>query len=103
MSCGRRNTRPWEHELALVCLTTWFITQTKLEWREKYPRDPELAKELGVDRLPALSTANIREMLRAVIPLPQLTREYATKLVIEHLVNRTRSRKSRLKSSGSEM
>jgi len=90
----------WEHELALVCLATWFITQTKLEWREKHPRDPELSKELGVDQLPALSTANIRELLRAVIPLPQLSREAATDLVVEHLVNRARSRKSRLKSSG---
>ena len=90
----------WEHELALVCLATWFITQTKLEWRQQHPRDPEMAKELGVDQLPALSTANIRELLRAVIPLPQLTREAATDLVVEHLVNRARSRRSRLKSSG---
>jgi len=90
----------WEHELALVCLATWFITQTKLDWREKHPRDLELAKEMEVEQLPALSTANIRELLRAVMPLPQLTREAATDLVVEHLVNRARSRKSRLKSSG---
>ncbi len=90
----------WEHQLALTCLATWFITQTKLEWIEKYPRDPEVAKELGLDQLPALSTANIRELLRAVMPLPQLTREAATELVVEQLVNRARARKSRLKSSG---
>jgi hypothetical protein len=36
----------------------------------------------------------------AVIPLPQLTVERATELVVEHLVNRARSRKSRLKDLG---
>jgi SRSO17 transposase len=90
----------WEHELALVCLATWFMTQTKLEWRERHPRDPELARELGVDNLAALSMANTRELLRAAIPLPQMTIEGATNLVIEHLINRTRSRKSRLKTLG---
>ena len=88
----------WEHHLALTILALWFITQTKLEWREKYHRDPELQKQLEVDLLPALSIANIRELLRAVMPLPQLTPEYATQLVVEHFINRTRSRKSRMKA-----
>ena len=90
----------WEHHLALVCLGAWFITQTRLEWREQSPRDPELTKQLGVDQLPALSVANVRELLRAVMPLPHLTVEYATEWVVEHLVNRSRSRKSRIKSLG---
>ena len=42
-----RAASAWEHELALICLATWFITQTKLEWREQYPRDPALTAELG--------------------------------------------------------
>lgn len=90
----------WEHELALVCLATWFMTQTKLDWREHSPLDPELARELGVEELPELSLANLRELLRAARPLPQLSVDGATDLVVEHLVNRTRSRKSRLKSLG---
>jgi len=90
----------WEHQLALSCLTTWFIAQTKLDWRKEHPRDPELGKELGLDQLPPLSMANVRELLRAVMPLPQLTVERATDLVVEHLVNRARSRKSRLKKMG---
>jgi hypothetical protein len=44
--------------------------------------------------------ANARELLRAAMPLPQLTVEAATDLVIKHLFNRTRSRKSRLKILG---
>jgi SRSO17 transposase len=88
----------WEHHLALTILATWFIAQTKLEWREQYPRDPELQKQLQTEMWPALSMANLRELLRAVMPLPQLTPEYATQLVVEHLVNRTRARKSRMKA-----
>lgn len=90
----------WEHHLALTCLATWFITQTKLDWRTRYRRDGQLSKELGVERLPDLSMANVRDLLRAVMPLPQLTVEYATELVVEHLVNRARSRKSRMKTMG---
>jgi SRSO17 transposase len=90
----------WEHQLALSCLASWFIAQTKLDWRNEHPRDPGLGQELGIDHLPALSMANVRELLRATMPLPQLTLEKATDLVVGHLVNRARSRKSRLKSLG---
>ena len=76
----------------------WFVAQTKLAWAQAYPRDPELARELAVEVLPALSTANVREVLKAVLPVPQLTIEQATALVITHLVNRARSTSSRLKS-----
>ncbi|MEW6207793.1 MAG: IS701 family transposase [Acidobacteriota bacterium] len=88
----------WEHHLALTILATWFVAQTKLEWREKYKREEELKQELGTSELPALSTANIRELLKAVMPLPQLSVEAATKLVVDRLVNRARSRKSRMKA-----
>jgi hypothetical protein len=53
---------------------------------------------LAVEVLPALSTANVRELLKAVFPLPQLTLEQATDLVIMHLVKRARSTSSRLQS-----
>jgi hypothetical protein len=88
----------WMHHLALTILALWFVTQTKIEWAEKYARDPTLLQQLEVDVLPALSTANVRTLLRAAMPLPQLTPETANALVAEHLVNRTRSRKSRMKS-----
>lgn len=88
----------WMHHLALTILATWFVAQTKLEWGEQSARDPALAQQLGVDVLPTLSMANVRTLLRAVMPLPQLTPEAATALVVKHLVNRTRSRKSRMKS-----
>ena len=57
-----------------------------------------IERQLAVEVLPALSTANVRELLKAALPLPQLTPDRATKLVLTHLVNRARSTSSRLKS-----
>ena len=90
--------RAGEHHLALTAASLWFVAQTKLAWAQAYPHDPELARQLAVEVLPALSTANVRELLKAAFPLPQLTLEQATDLVIMHLVNRARSTSSRLKS-----
>lgn len=92
-----RKYRAWKHHLSLTILASWFIAQAKNEWALTHQRDPELPKALGVDELPALSMANLRELLRAVMPLKQLTVEQATEQVITHLTNRVRSRKSRLK------
>lgn len=89
--------RGWEHHLALVILATWFVAQLKWDWAQMYTRDPALAQQFEVDGLPTLSMANIRTLLRAAMPLPQPTPEEAVALVVTHLVNRTRSRKSRLK------
>jgi hypothetical protein len=87
----------WEHHLALTVLASWFVAQTQFEWARDYPRDPKLLQHLGIDQLPALSVANVRLLLRAVMPLQRLSVKQATDLAIEHLLNRTRSRKSRLK------
>jgi len=89
--------RAWEHHLALTALALWFVAQTKLAWAQAYARDPDLARQLEVKLLPALSTANVRELLKAVLPVPQLTPQQATELVITHLVNRARSTSSRLR------
>ena len=87
--------RAWEHHLTLTALALWFVAQTKMEWAQSYERDSELAEQLALEALPALSTANVRE---AVLPLPQLTLEQATGQVVIHLVNRARSTSSRLRS-----
>ena len=87
----------WQHQLALTVLATWFIAETKLDWARQAVRDPTLARQFEVEVLPMLSVANVREMLRAAMPLPQLTPEQATSLVVRHLVNRTRAKKSRIK------
>jgi SRSO17 transposase len=87
----------WEHHTALTACALWFIAIVKLKWAKDCQRDPELAQQLELEALPALSTANVREMLRAVMPLPQLSPEEAQAQVIKHLVNRSRSTASRLR------
>jgi SRSO17 transposase len=87
----------WEHHTALTACALWFIATTKLDWANDCQRDPELAQQLELEALPALSTANVRKMLRAVMPLPQLSPEEAQAQVVKHLVNRSRSTASRLR------
>jgi SRSO17 transposase len=96
-----RKYRAWMHHTAVAsldALALWFAAETKLDWSQQYPRAPELAHELEVAVLPALSMANIRELLKAVLPLKQLSPEEANQLVINHLVNRSRSTSCRLKA-----
>ena len=90
--------RAWEHNLALTILASWFIAQTKHEWAQTYARDPKLAQQFEVDVLPALSVANVRELLQAVLPLHQLSRDEAMRLVVKKLVNRSWSAGSRLRA-----
>ncbi len=87
----------WEHQLAMTILASWFIAETRLDWMTRYQRDPALLEHYEVDVLPMLSVANVRELLIAAMPLPHLSSQEAAVLVIEHLINRTRSRKSRLR------
>ena len=54
--------------MALTAAALWFVAQTKFEWVQMYARDPELVHQLQVEVLPALSTANVRELLKAVLP-----------------------------------
>jgi SRSO17 transposase len=91
--------RAWEHNLALTIMASWFITETRLDWAQKYERAPELLEKYETDVLPALSVANVRELLRAAMPLPQLTPLAAAELIVKHLDNRARSRKSRLRKA----
>ncbi len=87
----------WEHQLALTILASWFIAGTRLDWMKRFERDPALLEQYEIDVLPLLSVGNVRELLRAAMPLPQLSTHEAAALVVKHLTNRTRSRKSRLR------
>ncbi len=92
-----RKYRAWKHQLALTILASWFVAETRLDWLQRFQPSPDLLAQYEVDVLPKLSVANVRELLRASMPLPQLSPDDATQLVVSHLVNRTRSRKSRLR------
>jgi SRSO17 transposase len=89
--------RAWEHHLALTLLASWFVAETRLDWMERFARDPALLTQYEVEALPLLSVSNVRELLRAAMPLPRLAPQQAADLVVKHLANRTRSRKSRLR------
>ena len=89
--------RAWEHQLALTILAAWFIAQVKLHWTHAASPDPTLAQELGIERLPPLSITNVRELLKATLPLPQLTQTQAAQLVVTHLVHRSRATACRLR------
>lgn len=93
-----RKYRAWEHEVALTAATLWFIARIKLKWAQSYTRDPELARQLAVEVLPALSAANVRELMQAVLPMPQLTQQQARQIVATHLVKRARATASRLRT-----
>lgn len=87
----------WEHQLALTILASWFIAETRLDWMKRFERDPSLLEQYQIEVLPNLSVKNVRELLRAAMPLPQLSTQQAAALVVQHLTNRTRARKSRLR------
>jgi hypothetical protein len=76
--------KAWQHHLALTIMANWFITETRLEWAHKYERDPDLLEKYETDVLPTLSVANVRELLRATLPLPQLSPQQAAELVTRH-------------------
>ena len=83
------------HHAALAALALYFVLSVRRQWAEKYPRAEELKEEYGVAKLPALSVANIRELLAAVMPLQRFTPEQAVRVVIGHLENRAGSTSSR--------
>lgn len=87
--------RAWMHHTALDALALYFLMRVRRHWAEQYPRAEGLKEELGVGKLPALSVANLRELLRAVMPLRQFTRQDALRVVIRHLHNRACSTASR--------
>lgn len=89
----------WLHHLALTIMASAFITETLLDWAEEYPRDSALLTEYETDTLPNLSIVNVRTLLQAALPLPQLSSRQAAELVVKHLDNRTRSRQSRLRKA----
>lgn len=85
----------------MTILASWFIAETRLDWAAQYQHDPDLLTYYEIEVLPRLSMANVRELLRAAMPLPQLSPTEAALLVVKHLDNRIRSRKSRLRNKSS--
>ncbi len=89
--------RAWEHHLALTVVASWFIAETRLEWAAEFPPESQLRRDYQTEVLPRLSMSNVCELLRAALPVRQLSSQAAAALVIQHLDHRTRSRRSRLR------
>ena len=79
----------------LCALALWFLTQIKIEWDMQYPQDPGLEENFGLEELPAISSRNIREMLKVILPLPKLPIKGLCKIITTGLVSRARSIGSR--------
>lgn len=86
-----RKYRAWMRYTALDALALWFVAETQLDWGQAYPREPEVQGQLQREVLPALSMSNVREWLKAVPPLSRFSPGEPTRLVVKHLVNRSRS------------
>jgi len=97
-----RKYRAWQHHAALTALALWLLMQIRRDCRLAPAAEQELAAELGVEKLPALSVANLRELLVAVLPLPRLTPQQARALVIQQLNQRVRSTRTRLQQQQRE-
>lgn len=76
----------------LMPVTMKFSSYSFDGFTKKLSRDPNLLDDYETDVLPVLSMANVREMLRATLPLKQLSPLEAANLVDKHLDNRTPSR-----------
>ncbi len=83
------------HTLAICAVALMFMLRVKLRQRKEHT-DPEIVnEELGIERLPDLSLANVKELMRSVMPLPRLTKSEARKKIIITLFDRTQSTASR--------
>jgi SRSO17 transposase len=97
--------RAYMHTLAIDALAIWFIdalaiwfvARVKLKMRTQQAHPEAVTEALGVRRLPDLSFANVRELLRTVFPLKTLTKDEAVEFVTHQLVRRAKSTRSRLK------
>ena len=90
-----RKYSAWMHHTALTALALWFLVEVKLEYQQDCQRDEGLKRDFALEELPALSAANVRELLRVVMPLKALSVQDAIMIVVNHLVNRSRSTASR--------
>ena len=91
--------RAYMHTLAIDALAIWFVARTTLKMRAQHACPTVWSDTLGVRRLPDVSFANVRALLRTVFPLKTLTKEEAVEFVTRQLVGRTKSTRSRLKGT----
>jgi SRSO17 transposase len=83
------------HTLAICAVALMFMLRVKIRQRKEYAEPGTVKEELGIERLPDLSLANVKELMRSVMPLPRLTKKEARKKIINTLFDRSLSTASR--------
>lgn len=91
--------RAYLHTLAICAVALVYTADVKHQQRGSFVPQARLMAEAGVNRLPDLSLANVKELIRAVMPLPSLTKEQATKKVITTLYLRTKDTASKIRKA----
>lgn len=89
------------HTLALCAIALVFMADIKIEQRSHYAPPQKVKEELDIPSLPDLSLSNVKELLRAVFPLPQLSKEEAVEKVVQILWKRAKSTESRHRKNSS--
>ena len=85
------------HTLAICAIALMFLAKVKLNQRLCYEPPQIVRQETGLERLPDLSLANVKELIRSVMPLHRLTKKQAREKIIQTLFDRSRSTASRLR------
>ena len=83
------------HTLAICAVALIFMAKVKLKQRKEYAEPQVVQEELGIERLPDLSLANVKELMRSVMPLPRLTKKETRTKIINTLFKRSQSTASR--------
>lgn len=83
------------HTLAICAVALVFLANVKRKQRKAYTDPKIVEEELGIERLPDLSLANVKELMRSVMPLPSLSKKQARQKIIQTLFDRSRSTASR--------
>ena len=88
------------HTLALCSVASLYIADMKIAFR-KQQQDVQAVQQVLPDlqKLPDLSLANVKELLRAAFPLPDVSKETAVQLVVNHLFNRSRATQSKTRKA----
>ena len=93
--------RAYMHTLALCAMALVFMADIKIDQRKDYTKPIIVKEKLNLPQLPDLSLANVKELLKSIFPLPQLSKEQAVQKVINTLFKRAKATQSKYKINSS--
>lgn len=89
------------HTLALCAMALVFMADIKIDQRKDYTKPIIVKERLNLPQLPDLSLANVKELLKSIFPLPQLSKEQAVQKVINTLFKRAKATQAKYKINSS--